>query len=298
MTADAPGTPDADVTITLSLVRDLLADQHPDLAGLPLEIVGEGWDNVMVRAGDALALRLPRREIAEGLLKKEQRWLPQLAPHLPLPVPAPLRTGLPGRGYPFVWSVLPWIDGEAADLAPPDPAEAPVLAAFLKALHQPAQTDAPANPVRDCPLSGKQADTERRMGIVRRTTGAISPAVETAWSEGLAAPVDLARTWIAGDMHARNILVRGGRLAAIIDWGDMCAGDPATDLASIWALFDDPAARAAAIKAYGMSAATLARARGWAVFFGVILLETGLHDHPRHAKMGADTLRRIGEDPS
>ncbi|MCA8905282.1 MAG: phosphotransferase, partial [Hyphomonas sp.] len=114
----------------------------------------------------------------------------------------------------------------------------------------------------------------------------------------LAAPVDLARTWIAGDMHARNILVRDGRLAAIIDWGDMCAGDPATDLASIWALFDDPAARAAAIKAYGMSAATLARARGWAVFFGVILLETGLHDHPRHAKMGADTLRRIGEDPS
>ncbi|MEZ5987381.1 MAG: aminoglycoside phosphotransferase family protein [Hyphomonas sp.] len=297
MTADAAGTPQAEVEITETLVRALLRAQHPDLAALPVEFVGEGWDNVMVRLGAELALRLPRRAIADDLLRKEQRWLPVLAPHLPLPISAPVRSGAPGQGYPFAWSVLPWIGGEAADLAPPDASEAPVLAGFLRALHrQPLPPEAPTNPVRDCPLTGKQADIERRMMWLRAQTGAITPAVERAWAAGLEAPIDLPESWIAGDVHARNVLVRNGKFAAFIDWGDMCAGDPATDIASVWALFDDPAARCTALEAYGMSEATLARARGWAVFYGVILLETGRHDHPRHARMGADTLRRLSED--
>lgn len=290
------GSPAAEVEITEALVRGLLEDQHPDLAALPLYVADEGWDNVMMRLGGELVLRLPRRAVADHLLRKEQRWLSGLAPRLPLPVPAPLRTGAPGHGYPFAWSVLPWLDGEPADLAPPDAAEAPVLAGFLRALHLPAPPEAPANPVRDCPLTGKQVDTERRMALLKVGTDAITPAVEAAWQAGLAAPIDVPKVWIAGDVHARNVLVRNGKLAAFIDWGDMCAGDPATDLASIWALFDDPAARREAIAAYGMSEATLIRARGWAAFYGVILLETGLHDHPRHAKMGADTLRRLTED--
>lgn len=299
MTADAAGTPEAEVEITEALVRALLEDQHPDLAGLPLRMADEGWDNVMMRLGPDLALRLPRRAVADRLLRNEQRWLPQLAPHLPLPVPAPVRTGQPGQGYPFVWSVLPWFEGETADLAPPDGSEAPVLAGFLRALHgEPLPPDAPANPVRDCPLTGKQADAEKRMATLKAETNVIGPQVERFWAEGLAALIDSPKSWIAGDVHARNVLVRNGKLAALLDWGDMCAGDPATDLASIWGLFENPAARRAAIDAYGMSDATLARARGWAVFFGVILLETGRRDHPRHAKMGADTLRRLTEDAS
>ena len=296
MTADAAGTPAAEVEITGALVRGLLEDQHPDLAGLPISIYGAGWDNVMVRLGDNLALRLPRRAVAEQLLKNEQRWLPELAPRLPLPIPAPLRTGAPGRGYPFVWSVLSWIDGEAADLAPPDASEGPALARFLKAVHKPAPPDAPSNPVRDCPLCAKQPDTERRMAILKAETVSITPQVERAWAEALAAPVDLPRGWIAGDVHARNVLVTDGKLAAFIDWGDMCAGDPATDLASIWNLFEDAGARLAAIEAYDLTNATLARARGWAVFYGVILLETGRKDTPRHAAMGEAVLRRLTVD--
>jgi aminoglycoside phosphotransferase (APT) family kinase protein len=297
MTADAAGTPAAEVEITEALIRALLEDQHPDLAGLPLEFVGEGWDNVMVRLGENLALRLPRRAIADQLLRNEQRWLPELAPHLPLPVPATIRTGQPGQGYPFVWSVLPWLDGETADLAPPDASEAPALATFLRALHrQPLPPALPANPMRDCPLTGKQADIERRMASLRSGTDAITPAVERAWADGLAAPIDLPKSWIAGDVHARNVLVRNGKLAAFIDWGDMCAGDPASDLASIWGLLENGGARRTAIEAYGMTEVTLARARGWAVMYGVLLLETGRRDHPRHAKMGADTLRRLTED--
>lgn len=290
------GSPAAEVDITEPLIREMLHAQHPDLAGLPIEFAGEGWDNVMVRLGEDLVLRLPRRAIADQLLRNEQRWLPGLAPHLPLPIPAPLRTGVPGQGYPFVWSVLPWLEGETADLAPPDASEAPVLAAFLKAVHRPAPEDAPQNCNRGCPLSVKQEDTERRMALLKAETDAITPAVERAWAEGLAAPNDLPRGWVAGDVHARNVLVRNGKLAAFIDWGDICAGDPASDLASVWGLLEDAAARRVAIEAYGMSEATLARARGWAVFYGVILLETGRRDHPAHAKMGADTLRRLTED--
>ncbi|MEQ8299913.1 MAG: aminoglycoside phosphotransferase family protein [Hyphomonas sp.] len=296
MTSDAPASPPAEVEITPDLLRLLLRDQHADLADLPIRLLDAGWDNVMLRIGDDLLARMPRRAIAEDLLRNEQQWLPRLAPGLPLPIPAPLRTGRPDAAYPYVWSILPWIQGESADLAPPDASEAPVLANFLRAVHQPAPADAPQNPVRDCPLSAKQADTERRMETLRRDTDAITPSIESIWARALAAPIDLPRTWIAGDVHARNVLVRNGKLAAFIDWGDICAGDAATDLASIWSLLDAAPARQAATKAYGMSQATVARAMGWAVFYGVILLETGRMDTPRHAVMGEAILRRLSQD--
>lgn len=134
------------------------------------------------------------------------------------------------------------------------------------------------------------------MAILKRETDAITPAIEQAWSGALTAPMDVKPTWVAGDVHARNVLVHQGKLAAFIDWGDMCAGDAATDLASIWSLFKDPQARAEAVAAYGMSRATRSRAVGWAVFYGVILLETGRRDTPRHAAMGEAILRRLSED--
>jgi aminoglycoside phosphotransferase (APT) family kinase protein len=296
VSADASFSPPAEVDVTPELVRALLQDQHADLAHLSIRLLDAGWDNVMVRIGDSLLARLPRRTIAEDLLRREQEWLPKLAPSLPLPIPAPVRTGVPGAGYPFIWSILPWIEGEAADLAPPDSSEAPVLARFLRAVHQPAPADAPKNAVRDCPLTGKQADTERRMAILKRETDAITPAIEQVWSEALTAPIDVTRTWIAGDVHARNVLVHQGKLAAFIDWGDMRVGDAATDLASIWSLFAESRARAEAVAAYGMSGATCSRAMGWAVFYGVILLETGRRDTPRHAAMGEAILRRLSED--
>lgn len=134
------------------------------------------------------------------------------------------------------------------------------------------------------------------MAVLRRDTDAIKPAIEAIWDRALATPIDLPPTWIAGDVHDRNVLVREGRLAAFIDRGDVCVGDAATDLASIWSLFDAKQARQAAIAAYGMLQATMARAMGWAVFYGVILLETGLVDTPRHAAMGEAILRRLTED--
>jgi hypothetical protein len=116
--------------------------------------------------------------------------------------------------------------------------------------------------------------------------------------DGARAPIDDADRWLHGDLHARNVLVSEGRLAGVIDWSDLAAGDRATDLASVWGLFEARAAREEALAACaGVSEATWMRARGWAYSLGVMLLDSGLADHPRHAAMGRDTLRRLADGP-
>ncbi|TMV59696.1 phosphotransferase, partial [Thioclava sp. BHET1] len=136
-----PGTPPAELEIDAALVRRLLAAQHPDLAALPLGATQEGWDNVTMRLGPDLAVRLPRRRAAADLLRREQIWLPRLAPSLPVAVPVARRIGLPAADYPWHWSVLPWLKGGTADRAVPAPKEALYLATNLQALHHPAPED-------------------------------------------------------------------------------------------------------------------------------------------------------------
>lgn len=289
------GTPAAEVVIDGALVRGLLEGQHPDLAHMPLRPIEAGWDNAMFRLGEGLTVRLPRRAASAGLIAHEQTWLPRLAPRLPLPVPAPYRTGLPAAGYPWRWSVAPWLPGAPADERPPDVDQARPWAAFLRALHAPADADAPPNPVRGVPLPLRAAAVETRMGRIADGGDAIAPPVWAIWRDALDAPANVSPTWLHGDLHPRNVLVEGGAVAGVIDWGDITAGDPATDLASIWMLFDAPLARRAAIEAYAMSAATLRRARGWAVLFGVMLLDSGLVDNPRNAAIGRRTLRRLAQ---
>ncbi|HMQ35549.1 MAG TPA: aminoglycoside phosphotransferase family protein [Chloroflexaceae bacterium] len=288
------GTPPAEVEVAPALVAGLLADQHPDLAGLSLAPVDAGWDNFIFRLGPALAVRLPRRAAAAPLIAHEQTWLPRLAGRLTLPAPVPLRVGAPGRGFPWGWSVVPWLSGAPADLREPDADQAPAFGAFLRALHGPAPADAPANPFRGVPLAARVPSAEERVGRLAGRTDLLTPGLLGLWREAVAAPLDAPPTWLHGDLHPRNILVEGGAISGVIDWGDLTAGDPATDLAAIWMLFGAPVARAAALAAYGPpSAATLLRARGWAILFGVMLLDTGLADHPRHAAIGARALRRV-----
>src|SRR3984893_17711999 len=115
--------PPADFAVNTALVRALLHEQHQDLAGLALSEAAAGWDNHLFRLGDALAVRLPRREVAASLIVHEQRWLPLLSARLPLPIPVPVRTGHPGCSFPWSWSVVPWLDGTSAGAAAlPDPA--------------------------------------------------------------------------------------------------------------------------------------------------------------------------------
>lgn len=287
-------TPDAEHPIDDALVRALLREQHPDLANLPLSLVDSGWDNVMVRLGDDWVVRLPRRRQAVPLLRHEQAWLPVLAPRLPLAIPSPLRHGEPGCGYPWPWSIVPWMAGRTADLAPPAANQARPWAEFLRALHRPGPEDAPNNPLRGVPLAERAASVEERLERLRNVSPAVTPHIVDLWQQALAAPPDDSPRWLHGDLHPRNILVHRGRLSGVIDWGDVTTGDIATDLASFWMLFDNPQTRADGLAHYGADDAEIARAQGWAVHFATVLLETGLTDHPRHAAIGQATLLRLG----
>jgi aminoglycoside phosphotransferase (APT) family kinase protein len=291
------GTPVSEIEIDTTLVYSLLSDQHPDLAQLPIHLVDTGWDNVMFQLGDRLCVRLPRRTIAAKLIENEQTWLPLLAERLTLPVPKPYRIGLPGNNYPWQWSIVPWLSGVAADQAEPHANQAKIFASFLRSLHIPAPANAPINAGRGVPLSQRQASVEERMQRLQTKTNLITQKVIDTWNTAINAPIDVAPKWLHGDLHPRNILVENGVITGIIDWGDITSGDIATDLASIWMLFSERNTREQVLAEYAnISEATRQRALGWAILFGVMLLDTGLIDHPRHAVMGEKILRRVSED--
>ena len=296
MTRAAPA---AEVTIDAPLVRALLEEQHSDLARLPFgpTDANSGWDNVMVRLGETLCVRLPRRAAAAKLIEHEQAFLPVIAELLPLPVPLPVRTGVPGCGYPWRWSIVPWLPGAPADRAPPDDNAAGQWGRFLHALHVPAPATVPENPWRGGPLASRAVVLGERLQWVAAQTPHVTVEIQRGWEEALVATLDTERTWIHGDLHALNVLVEDGTLSGVIDWGDITAGDAATDLASIWMLFPGQTARRLAFAAYGsVSEPTYRRAKGWAMAFAVTLLDARLADNARLAEIGRQTLRRVAED--
>jgi aminoglycoside phosphotransferase (APT) family kinase protein len=151
--------------------------------------------------------------------------------------------------------------------------------------------------VRGVPLWRRAAAIEERMRRLSVKTDSITKPVKRTWETALQAPYARSSKWLHGDLHARNALVENDAITGIIDWGDITSGDVATDLAAIWMLFSEQTARQKALSEYAdISEATLQRAKGWAVLFGVALLDTGLIDHPRHARMGEQILRRVTED--
>jgi aminoglycoside phosphotransferase (APT) family kinase protein len=290
------GTPPAEIAVDADLARSLLAAQHPDLADLPIALAATGWDNMVFRLGEDLAIRLPRRAVGARLIAHEQRWLPLLKDRLPLAIPAPVRTGAAQGAYPWPWSVTPWIAGETADLMPPDADQGEVLGGFFAALHQPAPAEAPHNPVRGVPLIERAEAFEARAAGLARRGRPVAPAIRAIWSDALAAPNDAAPTWIQGDPHPRNVIVEAGRIVAVIDWGDIAQGDRASDLAAVWMLLPSLDARRRAMAACGpVSPATWRRARGWAALYGVMLMETGLADDPRMAAIAETIFARLVE---
>ena len=283
-----------------TLVRALLRDQHPDLADLELQDVNGGWDNQQWRLGQNLAVRLPRTERAPALLRTEQTWLPVLAKRLPLPTPTPVRIGKPSRLFEHTWTIARWVEGEPADHAPITRVEAAdVLAEFLGALHNQAPADAPANPVRGIPLAGLRDGLDSGFAVIADQASA--DGAREIWETALAAPVwQGAPLWLHGDLHPANVVVRNGALAGVIDFGEMCAGDPATDLSAAWILLPAGAANRF-FDAYGQAdEATITRARGWAVLRALGLITIGRNGRlglpggkPTWEPAGYATLERV-----
>ena len=267
--------PPTEVDVDEDLVRRLLESQFPQWAALPLAPVDAiGWDNLLYRLGDELVVRLPRRQLAVGLMENEHRWLPSLAATLPVPIPVPLGKGRPGHGYPWPWSVCPWIPGQMAVTAALAGDQlrtvAAELGAFVAALRRPAPADGPRTGWRGVPLSARD-------DLTRSFTAALGDAVDreaviAAWEDVLAVPHWSAPdVWVHGDLHPANLLVDARHLSGVIDWGDIVVGDPSTDLVSGWMLFG-PDERDVFRGAAGVDAATWDRGRGWALSIGLGML--------------------------
>ncbi|MFE5308155.1 aminoglycoside phosphotransferase family protein [Isoptericola sp. NPDC056578] len=309
--------PAAEIDVDVPLTRALLAEQHPDLAGRPLEIVAHGWDNVMVRLGDDLAVRLPRRALAAPLVEHEQRALPTLADRLraavpDVVVPVPVRVGRPSAalGYPWSWNVVPWADGVSAEATPvaDRTAWAGTFGRLLAAVHAPAPDDAPANPVRGVPLAARAEAQDPR--ALDDRLAAVPAGGRTAarrlWDHALGVPEHAGpAVWLHGDPHPANLVVgpgedgRGDRLAAVVDWGDVTSGDPASDLGCLWLCFDAEgrAAFRAVVQAHanegrGWDDATWARAAGWSLLYATNMLA---HPelHPRLLPIGRHGLAAL-----
>lgn len=297
-----PVKPAAEVALSADLVLALLTEQHPDLAALPVRLVAHGWDNATFRLGEDLAVRLPRREAAAHLVEHEQRWLGELARRCPVPVPAPVRTGRPGAGFPWAWSVVPWFPGTHAADEPvaARTAWAPALAEALAALHAAASPDAPVNPVRGGELADRSAALRGRLEHLEARSPGAAARAEALWEDALAAPRWAgAPLWLHGDPHPANLVVRDGRLAALLDFGDLTAGDPACDLATAWLTFDDEGR--AAFRERSDSLADAAgppdpgrwrRAAGWALVMASAMVAHG-DDDPPIAATGAHAVRAL-----
>lgn len=294
------GTP-AEVEIDESLVRALLGEQLPMFAGLPLAPLSNGWDNDIWSLGDDLLVRLPRREVAAQLVVNEQVWLPHIASLVTIDIPVPVHAGVPQDGYPWCWSVVPRFRGDIAARAPfaDDETEARRLARFLRQLHVPAPAGAPHNPYRGIPLMDVSGSFEkRRMQLMFDLIdhGFVPDEVSTRFYSamdglGFQGPA----VWVHGDLHAANILVDNGEISAVIDWGDICGGDPACDVSVAYSLFTG-GARRAFMDEYGVeTSGPFGAARGWALHFALAYLASGDGD-PLITQMGWRTLANALSD--
>jgi aminoglycoside phosphotransferase (APT) family kinase protein len=281
-----------ELDVDVALVRRLLAAQFPQWAGLPVEpVASAGTVNALFRLGAGMAVRLPR--IGGGVqdVERERRWLPRLAPLLPVAIPVVLGEGRPAEGYPWPWSVYRWLDGENPSrdrLADPG-ALAADLAAFVAALRGVQPADGPPA-YRGVPLA--TVDAEARTAIARLHGEVDADAAGAAWEAALRAPAwPGPPVWVHVDLMPGNLLVRDGRLSGVLDFATVGVGDPACDLVVAWYLL--PAgARQAFRAAVDVDAATWARGRGWALSMALVQLPYYRDTNP---VVAADARHVIGE---
>jgi aminoglycoside phosphotransferase (APT) family kinase protein len=275
-------------SIDVPLARRLVDSQFPLWSNLPItEVELDGWDNRTFRLGSELTVRLPSGDWYAEQVEKEQRWLPVLAPQLPLPIPSPLARGAPDEGYPYPWSVYGWLEGELASRAPIDDrgALATTLAGFLNALGRIDATDGPRPGEHNFFRGGPLATYEEEALQAIETLGAEVPRdeVNRAWEDAMTTSWERAPVWLHGDVASGNLLVRDGRLAAVLDFGSSGVGDPACDVVIAFT-FLSGASRDRFRAALDVDPATWSRGRGWGLWKALITLVDHLeNDSPDEA---------------
>jgi aminoglycoside phosphotransferase (APT) family kinase protein len=254
-----------------TVLRGLLRKQFPQWAHLPVRPVPHpGWDNRSFRLGEDMLVRLPSAEIYAAQVETEQRWLPFLAPRLPVRIPVPVGRGHPGEGYPWPWSIYRWIEGETATLAAAadSAALASDLAAFLLALQAIDATGGPAPGGDNFHRGGRLVAYD---GEVREALRRIDvPGALPIWQAALASEWRAHPVWVHGDVAVGNLLLQGERLCGVIDFGQLAVGDPACDLSIAWTVFRGESRRAFQEK-LAFDEGTWLRSRAWALWKGLIV---------------------------
>ncbi|WP_319460588.1 aminoglycoside phosphotransferase family protein [Micromonospora sp. RTP1Z1] len=287
-----------EVETTVHLVHRLLAGQFPHWADLPIRPVASyGTDHDIYRLGERLAVRLPRIGWATGQAAKEAEWLPRLAPHLPLALPVQLAMGRPAEGYPFGWSVYEWLTGENANGSIDDLDRAAVdLAAFITALRR--IDTAGAFPRRRGSRGGALAEFDDgvRRAVEQLGDRIDGTAVLRSWQESLDAPAWAGpEVWVHGDLLPGNLLVVGGRLTAVIDFGGLNVGDPACDLQPAWNVFAGSSRRRFRTE-LDVDDASWLRGRGWALLQAVIALPYYWDTNPGMVRQASHALSQVLAD--
>ena len=285
------------VDITVSLVKQLISAQFPQWADLPIQPVAHsGWDNRTFHLGETMLVRLPSAEGYAAQVEKEQRWLPQLAPLLPLPIPVPLAMGVPAEDYPWHWSVYGWIEGENAssDHIADLPQFATDLAQFLLALHSIDTMGAPPPGAHNFYRGGSLSvyDTETQNALAALEKEIDTKAAMIVWETALGSVWNDAPVWVHGDVAEGNLLVMEGRLSAVIDFGCSCVGDPACDLVMAWTFFSG-ASREAFFAALPYDEGMWTRARGWALWKALITLAEHIETTPAKSAFARRVINEV-----
>jgi aminoglycoside phosphotransferase (APT) family kinase protein len=289
------------VLVSADLVRRLVATQFPQWAELPISPVAqEGWDNRTFHLGSDLSVRLPTAAPYALAVEKEHRWLPVLAPHLPLPIPVPVAIGGPAEGYPYQWSVYRWLGGEpASQVGIPDLTEVgDALAGFVAALQRYDATGGPGpglhNWYRGGTLATYDATAQEALDVLEGhcptelAREIWQTSLRSRWTEG---PV-----WFHGDLAAGNLLLKDGALSAVIDFGTCGVGDPACDLAVAWTLLRGES-RTAFRSRLSVDDDLWDRGRGWALWKTLATCAEAVEDGDEAEREAATrVLEQIFED--
>ncbi len=282
--------------IDVELVRRLVAEQFPQLGGQPISAArSTGTVNAIYRIGDHLCARLPRvRKWAQDL-DNELKPLPKLSPHLSLLVPEPVAKGHPVSFYPLSWAIYGWIDGQpyADELVDDERQAATDLAQFVVELRG-------MDPIAGAPRAGRrplrELDALTRPAI-KASRGVIdSAAAAAAWERALEAPAwDGTPVWIHTDLLRPNLLVHGGRLRAVIDFGGVGVGDPAADVIPAWSVFGQ-LGRAVFRGALDVDDDMWNRARGFALHQAALIIPYYGDTNPVFVALAKRTVEEVLAD--
>lgn len=286
---------------TLDQVRNLVDDQFPEYADLPITNVElSGWDNRTFRLGDSLSIRIPSADWYVAQVAKEQRWLPLLAPHVPLPIPVPVAIGEPTAIVPWRWSINRWLHGDplASSTVHDQVQLATDLAGFLNALY--------ALDTRDGPPAGEHSfyrgspliayDAQARETIAELSDEVDSASAVAIWELAIATQWTGKPVWFHGDVAVGNLLIESDRLAAVIDFGTSAVGDPACDTVFAWTYLSGTARQTFA-DSLNVSPDCWIRGRGWALWKCLITLHQIRETDPAGAEEQRRILDQIVSDP-